>query len=97
MPCLALRSHRSKGALAGPVEVAAQDLAGIALEGRAVVVDDVAEDAGRHVVGLVPREQLEGVGIGDGEHVALLDPAEAVDGRAVEVHTLVEGGLQLRR
>jgi len=32
---------------------------------------------------------------GAGEHVALLHPAEAVDGRAVELHALVEGVLEL--
>ena len=37
------------------------------------------------------------VGVGAGEHVALLHPAEAVDGRAVEVHALVEGVLELGR
>ena len=47
------------------------------------------------VVALGPRQQLEGVGVGPGEHVALLHPAEAVDGRAVEVHALLEGVLEL--
>ncbi len=42
-------------------------------------------------------QQLEGVGVGAGQHVALLHPAEAVDGRTVEVHALVEGALQLGR
>ena len=42
-------------------------------------------------------QQLEGVGVGHGEHVALLDPGEAVDRRAVEGHALLEGVLQLGR
>ena len=46
---------------------------------------------------LGPRQQLEGVRVGPGEHVALLDAAEAVDGRAVEVHALLEGVLELGR
>ena len=45
----------------------------------------------------VARHQLERVRVRDGEHVALLDPAEAVDGRAVELHALLEGGVQLDR
>ena len=37
------------------------------------------------------------VGVGDGEDVGLLDAAEAVDGRAVELHALLEGRLELDR
>ena len=81
----------------GPVEVALEHVAGIALEGLAVVVEDVAEHPGRRVVALGPREQLEAVGVGPGEHVALLHAAEAVDGGAVEVHALVERVLELGR
>ena len=36
-------------------------------------------------------------GVGAGEHVALLHPAVAVDRRAVELHALLEGVLELRR
>ena len=36
-------------------------------------------------------------GVGPGEHVALLHAAEAVDRRAVELHALVEGVLELGR
>ena len=81
--------------LAGPVEVAPQHLAGVALEGRAVEVEDVAEHPGLGRVRVGPREQLEGVGVGPGEHVALLHPGEAVDRRAVEGHALLEGVLEL--
>src|SRR5690606_29743297 len=66
-----------------------------ALEGGAVEVLDVAEDAGGRAVGLGPGEQLEGGGVGTGQHVGLLLSAEAVDGAAVEGHALVEGALQL--
>lgn len=86
--------HEREALLAGPVEVALEDLSWIALERGAVVVQDVAEHPGRDV-GAVPGEQLEGVGIGLGQDVALLHPAEAVDGRAVEVHALFEGVLEL--
>ena len=45
----------------------------------------------------VPGEELEGARVRPGEDVALLDPAEAVDGRAVEGHPLVERVLELGR
>ena len=77
-----------------PLEVAPQHLAGVALERGAVEVEDVAEDP-RLGRGIGPREQLEAVGVGPGEHVALLHPGEAVDRRAVERHALLEGVLQL--
>ncbi len=81
--------------IAGGVEVAAQHLPGIALECRAVEVDDVAEHAGRGAQPLGPGQELEAVGIGLGEHVGLLHPAEAVDRRTVEPHALVERPLEL--
>ena len=42
-------------------------------------------------------QQLEGVRVGPGEHVGFLDPAVALDRRAVEGHALFEGGLELGR
>ena len=85
----------AEAALAGLVEVAPEHLAGVALERGAVDVGDVAEHPGRRAVGVGPREQLEAVGVGAGQHVALLHPAEPVDGGAVEAHALVEGALEL--
>ena len=81
----------------GPLERAAQGVPRVAPEGRAVEVGDVAEDAGHLRVVVVPRQQLEGLGIRAGQDVGLLDPAEPVDGRAVEGHPLVERVLQLGR
>ena len=89
------RDVEGEALLAGPVEVALEHLAGVALERRAVEVGDVAEHAGRRRLVDAPRQQLEAVGVGEGEHVALLHPAEAVDGRAVELHPLGEGGFEL--
>jgi hypothetical protein len=89
------RGVEAEAALAGPVEVAAQHPAGVALEGGAVDVGDVAEHPCGCAVGVRPGQQLEAVGIGAGENVALLDAAEAVDGGAVEAHPLDEGALQL--
>ena len=45
----------------------------------------------------MPGQELERLGIGPGQDVGLLHPAEPVDGRPVEGHPLVEGVLQLRR
>ena len=41
------------------------------------------------------REDLEGGRVGHGDHVGLVDPGEALDGRAVEADALLEGRLQL--
>ena len=75
-----------------------QHLAGVALERRAVEVLDVAEHAGRRA----RRRSAHGssskrVRVGPGEHVGLLHAAEPVDGRAVELHALLEGVLELGR
>ena len=45
----------------------------------------------------VPGMSWKLFGIREGEHVALLDPAEAVDGRTVELDTLLERGVELDR
>ena len=84
-----------KPASAGPLEVAPQDLPGIALEGRPVEVQDVAEHARLGRLGVGPRQHLERVRVRLGEHVALLDPGEPVDRRAIERHAFGEGVLQL--
>ena len=82
----------------GPLEAAPQHVAGVTLERGPVEVGRC-----RRTPGPPPRrrrgygQELEGLGVGAGQHVALLDPAEAVDGRAVEGHALVEGVLQLGR
>ena len=57
---------------------------------------DVAEHA-RDGSGVAPpRQDLERVRIGEREHVGLLDPRVALDGRAVEGHAFLERGLELR-
>ena len=80
-----------------PLQGPPQHVAGVAFERGAVEVDHVAHHPGdRRAVGQV-GEELEGLGVGHGQDVALLDPAEAVDGRPVEGHALLEGVLQLGR
>ena len=83
--------------LPGAVEGPAQGVSGAAFEGSAVEVEDVAEDPGHGCVVGMPGEDLERLGVGPGEHVALLDPGEAVDSRTVEGHALLEGVLELGR
>ena len=70
--------------LQGPL----QHIAGIALVGGAVGILDVADHPRDRPVGGPPGDDLEGRGIGHGDHVALLDPAETRDGGAVEPHPL---------
>ena len=77
------------------LQVAAQHLARVALERRAVEVVDVAEHPGLGRLRVAPRQHLERVRVGDREDVALLDAAEAVDRRAVEGHAVLERVLQL--
>ena len=48
------------------------------------------------VLGL-PRDHLEGGGVGERDHVGLLDPGEAVDRGAVEAHAFGERTLELLR
>ena len=82
---------------ASDLKVSLQDLAWVALECGAVEVLDIAEHATGRFVGLCPRQQLECGGVGPGENVGLVNPAETVDRRTVELHTLVEHRLELGR
>ena len=74
-----------------PVERAAEDVARVARVRLAVGRDDVADHAARLAVG----QDAERLGIGDRDHVRLLDRVEAGDGRAVEAHPVVERALGL--
>ena len=83
--------------LARALEVALQHVARVALERLAREPLDVAEDPRDRRVVVAPRDDLERVRVGDREHVGLLHAAVALDGRAVEGHPLLEGGLELGR
>ena len=91
------RGEEREALLAGALEVALQHVARVAGEGLAVEVLDVAEHAGDRGVAAAPGQQLEGGRVGPGEHVGFLDPAVALDGRAVEAHALLEGAFELGR
>ena len=82
---------------AGALERPPQGVARVSLEGGPVEVGDVAEDPGHLRVVVMPREELERGGVRTGQDVGLLHPAEAVDGRAVEGHPLVERVLEFGR
>ena len=81
--------------IARALELALQHEAGVAVEGRAVGVLDVAEHAGDALLARAPREELEGGGVRHGDHVGLVDAGEALDAAAVEALALVERLLQL--
>ena len=91
----------SKPELPHALERAREDVARVALVGRAVRLDDVADhaaDLGAELVAVLvdgPRHHLERRRVGDRDHVRLLDPVEAGDRRAVEAHAVVERALHL--
>ncbi len=89
------RGVEGEALVAGPLEVALEHVARIALERLFREVLDVAEHAGDGGVLPTPGDDLEGARVGHGEHVGFLHPAVALDGRSVERHALLEGGLEL--
>ena len=74
-----------------PLERAPEREARVAGVRLAVGRDDVADHPRRLAVGQHP----EGLGVGDRDHVRLLDRVEAGDRRAVEAHPVVERALDL--
>ena len=72
-------------------------LPGIALEREPANRLDVAEHARGGLLRVGPRQQLERGGVGPGQHVGLVDPAEPVYRAAVELHALTESSLKLSR
>ena len=72
-----------------------EHVARVALVGRAVGLDDVADHPADGAAAV--RHQAEGLRIGDRDHVRLLDRVEARDRRAVEAHPVVERRLDLGR
>ena len=80
----------------GPGELTLEDPARVAVERRAVRLEDVAEHPRHRLLGL-PRDHLEGGGVGERHHVGFLDAGEPVDRGAVEAHPSGEGALELLR
>ncbi len=70
--------------LRGALDLAAEHPARVALERLVVAVEHVAEDERGALAALGPRQDREGVPVGHGDDVALLDLGVAADGRAVE-------------
>src|SRR5262249_14488140 len=89
--------ERVEAEVAHALERAPQDVARVALVGRAVGRHDVADHPGDLRLALLPGHHLEGVGIGDCDHVRLLDRVEPGDRRAVEAHPVVERVLDFAR
>jgi hypothetical protein len=78
-------------------ERTAHDVARIAFVRLAVGLDDVADEATDLGLAFTGRHQAPGGGIGDRDHVRLLDRVEAGDRRPVEAHAVVQGALDLGR
>ena len=93
--------ERVEAELLHPLERGPEHVARVAFVGDAVRLDDVADeprDLGAELVPVLvdgPRHQLERGGIGDRDHVRLLDRVEARDRRPVEAHPVVERALHL--
>ena len=83
----------------GRAQRALEDVPRVGVRRAAVGHHDVAEHPRRRraLAPAAPRQDLERRRVGLGEHVGLVDPGEALDGRAVEADALVEGVLELGR
>jgi hypothetical protein len=76
------------------LERAAQRVARVARERRAIRHPHVAEHA-RDKRTRSPGQDLEGAGIGMGDHVALGQPCPALERGAIEAHPFLQRRLQL--
>src|SRR5919202_1103031 len=81
--------------LASPLQRPAQDVSWIADVRVAIRCLDVAEHPGDRGLLRAPGEDLEGRGVGQGDHVRLLDILVARDRRAVEAHPPFQSVLEL--
>ena len=72
------------------VEIAFQDLARVAIECCSVKFGNVTKNSGLGTFRVCPRENFKCVGVGEGEHVALLHAAVAVDRGTVKRHSVVQ-------
>jgi len=77
------------------LQISLQDVPGVTLVGAAVGIQDVAEHPGHGVLLLPPGDELEGGGIGLGDHVGFVDAGKALDGGAFKAHALGESPFQL--
>ena len=76
---------------------AAQHVARVALVGRALGRQDVAEHARDALLLRAPRQHGERRRVGHRDHVGLLDRVEAGDRGAVEAHAALERVVELGR
>ncbi len=75
---------------------ASQHIPGVSFIGTTIRLQNVAEHPGNRSVFGSPGEELEGGGIGFGDHVALFNPGKPLNRRAIKPHSLCQGLFQLR-
>ena len=83
--------------LDGLLEYAFECIARITLIGGSVGVENIAEHPCDRLFRRPPGKHLEGGQVGLGDHVALMDTGESLDGGSVEAHALVDALIELRR
>ena len=76
--------------LLDPLQRALQHMARVARIRASVGIQDVADQAADVLAVDLPGKHLEGARVGHGHEIALVDPREAFDGRAVDPDALVE-------
>ena len=93
---LQLGTHvKQIASLLGLAKHAAQGVARVAGEGLAIGSTHVAENACNAVMARAPRQDLEGRGIGERQHVGFLGRGKALDGRAVKANSLLKSDLEV--
>ncbi len=83
--------------LRGLGQHALQGIAGVARIGGAVGLQDVAEHPGHGFLFRAPGQDLEGGGVGLGDHVAFFNAGKSLDGGPVKAHPLSHGLFQFGR
>ncbi len=63
-----------------PLQIPLQDIPGIALVGRPIGIQDVAEHPGHGLLLGPPGDELKGNGVRPGQHIALVDSGKPLDG-----------------
>ena len=81
--------------LLGLIEHAAQGIARVAGKRLAIGSAHIAEHAGDAVMARAPRQDLEGRGVREREHVGFLGRGKALDGGAVKANTLLKSDLEV--
>ncbi len=84
-----LRSHVECITQIGrPLQIPLEDISWVAFEGLTSRSQDVAEHPGNSLLPGPPGEDLEGGGVGQSYHIALIDAGKAFYGGAIESHSI---------